>query len=180
MLLGLRQRRPFEKSGEHAMSTLLAIAYKDKATAEAARAKLAELQNQQLISVQDAVVATHEGDKIKLDQAVGLTGAGAAGGALWGGLFGLIFLVPIAGMAIGAATGALAGKLSDYGIDDDFAKAMGQKVTPGKAALVLLVGEVTTDRVLAEMKKMQFGGELIQSNLSEEDEAKLRAAAAAA
>ena len=138
------------------MSTLLAIAYKDKATAEAARAKLAELQNQQLISVQDAVVATHEGDKIKLDQAVGLTGAGAAGGALWGGLFGLIFLVPIAGMAIGAATGALAGKLSDYGIDDDFAKAMGQKVTPGKAALVLLVGEVTTDRVLAEMKKMQL------------------------
>jgi len=180
MLLGLRQRRPFEKSGENVMSTLLAIAYKDKATAEAARAKLAELQSQQLISIQDAVVATHEGDKIKLDQAVGLTGAGAAGGALWGGLFGLIFLVPIAGMAIGAATGALAGKLSDYGIDDDFAKAMGQKVTPGKAALVLLVGEVTTDRVLAEMKKMQFGGELIQSNLSEEDEAKLRAAAAAA
>lgn len=180
MLLGLQQRRPFEKSGENVMSTLLAIAYKDKATAEAARAKLAELQNQQLISVQDAVVATHEGDKIKLDQAVGLTGAGAAGGALWGGLFGLIFLVPIAGMAIGAATGALAGKLSDYGIDDDFAKAMGQKVTPGKAALVLLIGEATTDRVMAEMKAQHFGGELIQSNLSEEDEAKLRAAAAAA
>ena len=61
----------------------------------------------------------------------------------------------------------------------DFAKAMGQKVTPGKAALCLLIGEATTDRVMAEMKAQHFGGELIQSNLSEEDEAKLRAAAAA-
>jgi uncharacterized membrane protein len=133
-----------------------------------------------LIQIDDAVIAHHEGDKIKLDQGVSLTGAGAAGGALWGGLFGLIFLMPIAGMAIGAATGALAGKLSDYGIDDKFAKEVGAKVTPGKAALMLLVRSATADRVVAEMKKEHFGGELMQSNLSEEDEAKLRAAAAAA
>jgi uncharacterized membrane protein len=158
------------------MSTLIAIAYKDEETAKRALAKLGDLQKQQLISIDDAVIAKHDGDKIKLDQAVGLTGAGAAGGALWGGLFGLIFLMPIAGMAIGAATGAIAGHFTDYGIDDKFAKEMGAKVTPGKAALVLLIRSATTDRVVAEMKKEQLGGELMQSNLSEEDEAKLKAA----
>ncbi len=162
------------------MSTLIAIAYPDEITAKRAMAKLGELQKQQLITVDDAVIAKHDGDKIKLDQATSMTGVGAAGGALWGGLFGLIFLMPIAGMAIGAASGAIAGHFSDYGIDDKFAKEMGAKVTPGKAALVLLIRSATTDRVVAEMKKEQFGGELIQSNLSEEDEAKLVAAATAA
>jgi uncharacterized membrane protein len=161
------------------MSTLIAIAYPDEITAKRALAKLGELQKQQLIQIDDAVIAHHEGDKIKLDQAVSLAGAGAAGGALWGGLFGLIFLMPIAGIAIGAATGALAGKLSDYGIDDKFAKEVGTKVTPGKAALVLLIRTATTDRVIDEMKKEHFGGELMQSNLSAEDEAKLVAAASA-
>ncbi|HKG24104.1 MAG TPA: DUF1269 domain-containing protein [Thermomicrobiales bacterium] len=161
------------------MSTLIAVVYPDELTAKRALAKLGDLQKQQLIQIDDAVIAHHEGDKIKLDQAVSTTGAGAAGGALWGGLFGLIFLMPIAGMAIGAATGALMGKATDYGIDDKFAKEVGAKVTPGKAALVLLIRSATADRVVAEMKKEHFGGELLQSNLSEEDEAKLRAAAAA-
>ncbi|MFL5761470.1 MAG: DUF1269 domain-containing protein [Thermomicrobiales bacterium] len=161
------------------MSTLLAIAYKDEVTAKMALAKLGELQKQQLIQIDDAVVAKNEGDKIKLDQSLSTAGAGAAGGALWGGLFGLIFLMPIAGMAIGAASGALAGKLTDYGIDDKFAKEMGAKVTPGKAALVLLIRSATTDRVVAEMKKANFGGALIQTNLSAADEANLVAAATA-
>ncbi len=152
------------------MSTLIAIAYPDKDTDVRARAKLAELERQQLISLDDAVIATHEGDKIKLEQAVGLTGAGAASGALWGGIFGLIFLMPIAGMAIGAATGAITGHFSAYGIEDKFAKEIGAKVTPGKAALVLQVRSATPDRVIAEMKKNDFGGKLIQTSLSTEDE----------
>src|SRR5215207_11563581 len=110
------------------MSTLIAIAYPDELTARRALAKLNELQKQQLIQIDDAVIAHHEGDKIKLEQAISTTATGAAGGALWGGLFGLIFLVPIAGLAIGAATGALAGKLSDYGVDDKFAKQVGEKL----------------------------------------------------
>jgi uncharacterized membrane protein len=162
------------------LSTLIAIAYPDEMNAKLARQKLVELQKQRLITIEDAVVATHDGDKIKLDQAVSLAGAGAAGGALWGGLFGLLFLMPVAGMAIGAATGALTGKLSDVGVSDNFAKEMGAKVTPGKAALVLLVRDAVTDRVIAEMKKEGFGGELMQTNLSEEDEAKLREAATTA
>ena len=61
------------------MSTLIANAYPDEATAKRSLAKLGELQQQQLVVVDDAVIARHDGDKIKLDQAVGLAGAGAGG-----------------------------------------------------------------------------------------------------
>jgi uncharacterized membrane protein len=44
------------------MSTLVAMMYPDINTARLARAKLQELQSQQLISLDDAVIATHEGD----------------------------------------------------------------------------------------------------------------------
>ena len=156
------------------MSTLVAIAYKDEATANAALMELQALQSQQLITIDDAVIAYHQGDKIKLDQAKSLTGAGALGGALWGGLFGLIFLVPVVGIAIGAASGALAGKLTDIGVDDNFAKQMAAKVGPGEVALVLLVRQSTTERVVAAMKERNLLGEIVQTNLSTESEQKLR------
>ena len=156
------------------MSTLIALAYDSETQAKAALEVMSGLQKQRLIAIQDAVVAKHEGDKIKLDQALSTTGAGAAGGALWGGLFGLIFLMPIAGMAIGAASGAIAGKLTDVGVDDGFAKEMGAKLAPGKAALVLLVDNVTTDRVVDELKKANLVGEIMSTNLSAEAEQKLR------
>ena len=152
------------------MSTLIALSYDSETQAKAALEVMAGLQKQRLIAIQDAVVAKHEGDKIKLDQALSTTGAGAASGALWGGLFGLIFLMPIAGMAIGAASGAIAGKLTD----DGFAKEMGAKLAPGKAALVLLVDNVTTDRVVDELKKANLVGEIMSTNLSAEAEQKLR------
>ncbi|HQY29843.1 MAG TPA: DUF1269 domain-containing protein [Thermomicrobiales bacterium] len=155
------------------MSTLIAVVYDSQTTAKNALTELGSLQKQKLISLEDAVIATNENGKIKLDQGVNLTAAGALGGAFWGGLIGLIFLMPLAGMAIGAASGALSGKLSDYGIDDKFIKELGAKVSPGKAALFLLIREATPDKVIAQMK--QFGGDILQSNLSEEQEAKLRA-----
>jgi uncharacterized membrane protein len=161
------------------MSTLVAIAYPSDIQAKSALATLESMQREQLITIDDAVVARHDGDKIKLDQALSTTGAGALGGALWGGLFGLIFLMPIVGMAVGAASGAIAGKLSDVGVDDNFAKEMAAKLEPGKVALVLLVRQVTPDRVIAELKKQNLQGEIIQTNLSAEAEEKLRAAVAA-
>ena len=103
------------------MANLVAIAYPDAATAEQVRAELGRASKEYLVELHDAVVVEHDvGGKIKLHQAMGTTGAGAAGGALWGGLIGLIFLAPLLGMAVGAASGALAGKMSDVGVDDNF------------------------------------------------------------
>src|SRR3954453_6983914 len=110
------------------------------ATAEQVKAELVQATKEQLLKLEDAVVIEHRPDgKIKLHQGMSLTGTGAAGGALWGGLIGLIFFVPLFGMAIGAATGAAAGKMSDYGVDDDFMKNLGNELEPGAGALILLI-----------------------------------------
>ena len=97
---------------------------------------------------------------------------GAVGGALWGGLIGLIFFVPLLGMAVGAATGAATGALTDVGVDDNFMKDLGTKLEAGGAALILLVRSATTDKVLPEIA--HFGGEVIQTSLDSEAEARLR------
>lgn len=87
-------------------------------------------------------------------------------------LFGLIFFVPIFGAAVGAIAGAVSGHFKDYGIDDDFIKEVRDKVTEGSSALFLLTGKVTLDKVEDALKGET--AELIRSNLSNEQEAKLR------
>jgi uncharacterized membrane protein len=160
------------------MSTLIAVAYPDRDTAEAVRRELIEATKERILDLEDAVVVVHDSDgKIKLHQAVSPAGAGAAGGALWGGLIGLIFLAPLVGMAIGAASGAAAGKVSDVGINDDFLKTLGAKLTPGSAALIALGSTQARDKVIDRVRP--YGGEIIQSNLGEEQEAHLREALAA-
>ena len=114
------------------MSTLIAIAYPDVATAEKVREELVQATKEHLVELEDAVVIENRpGGKIKLHQAMSPAGAGAAGGALWGGLIGLIFLAPLLGMAVGAASGAVAGKVTDVGVDDNFMKDLGAKL-PGR------------------------------------------------
>ena len=66
------------------------------------------------------------------------------------------------------------GKFSDYGIDDNFIKQVQGKVTEGTSALFLLTSGAVVDRVIEEMKKLpKF--EIIQTNLSKEQEDQLRA-----
>ena len=136
--------------------------------------KLITLQKQQIIQLVDAaVVEWPEGKgKPKTRQAVNLAGAGALSGAFWGMLFGLIFLIPLFGMAVGAAMGALTGLFSDYGINDDFIKSVRAEVTEGTSALFLLTSDVTIDKVEDALKGQM--GTLLRSNLSNEQEARLR------
>lgn len=68
--------------------------------------------------------------------------------------------------------GALTGSMADVGIDDKFIDGVKQRVTPGTSALFLLTSDAVVDRV-----KEAFQGadaELISSNLSSDQEAKLR------
>ena len=144
--------------------------------AEAAMEKLQALQAQQLITVQDAaVVSWEEGKKKpKTNQLHDTKKGGALGGGFWGLLFGLIFFVPILGLAIGAASGALFGSLADVGISDSFIKSVRDQVTPGTSALFLLSSDAVIDRVKEEFPS--HDAELISTNLSTEQEAKLREA----
>jgi uncharacterized membrane protein len=157
------------------MGNLIAIAYPDEATAKEVLGTLARLQTEKSIELEDAVVVTRNADgKVKLHQTAKTGVAGAAGGALWGGLIGLLFLAPLVGMAVGAAAGGAAGALTDVGVDDRFLKDLGAKLAPGGAALIVLVHRSTPDKVLPEISR--FGGEVIQSSLSDEAEAQLQAA----
>jgi len=144
--------------------------------ADAAMERLQAMQSQQLITVQDAaMVSWEEGKrKPKTRQLHDVKAAGALGGAFWGMLFGLIFFIPILGLAIGAAAGALFGSLADAGISDSFIKSVRDQVTPGTSALFLLCSDVVMDRVREEFPANE--AELISTNMSAEQEAKLREA----
>jgi uncharacterized membrane protein len=156
------------------MSNLVAIAYDDVAQAQQVTETLGQLMKEHSIELEDVVVVEHRADgKVKLHQP-SMAGLGAASGALWGGLIGLIFLMPLFGMAIGAASGAAAGGLTDRGVDDDFMKQLGDKLPEGGAAVFVLVREATADKVVPEISK--YGGHVIQSSLSNEQESALQEA----
>jgi uncharacterized membrane protein len=156
------------------MSNLVAIAYDDVDQAQEVTNTLGRLMKEHSIELEDAVIVEHRaGGKIKLHQP-SMAGFGAASGALWGGLIGLIFFMPLFGMAIGAASGAAAGALSDHGVDDNFMKELGNKLPEGGAAVFVLVREATADKVVPELSK--FGGHVIQSSLSNEQETALQEA----
>ena len=144
--------------------------------AESALMKLQKLQAQQLIQVQDAAVVSWEpGKKKPKTREMHETGAaGALGGGFWGLLFGLIFFIPLLGLAIGAAAGALLGSMSDVGINDQFIKSVRKEVTPGTSALFLLSSDGVLDRLKGEFEGTE--AELVSTNLSAEQEAKLREA----
>lgn len=157
------------------MATLTVLEFP---TAEGAARMLATLQNlqtQQLIQINDGAIVTWPAGagKPKTEQLTDTTGIGALGGAFWGMLFGLLFFVPFFGMAVGAAMGALIGHYSNYGFDKNLIDQVRSKITPGTSALFLLTQNAVVDRVAAAVKDQQF--EIIQTNLSKEQEDKLRA-----
>jgi uncharacterized membrane protein len=156
------------------VATLTVWRFPDASGADRAEATLEQLQKEELITIHDAAtVSWPEGaKKPKTRQLRNLTGAGALGGSFWGLLFGLIFFVPLLGMAIGAAMGALTGSMSDVGIDDDFIKGVRDRVTPGTSALFVMSSGVVMDKVKDAFEGQQV--ELIQTNLDNEQEAKLR------
>ena len=156
------------------MATLTVWKFPTPLGADQAEHTLEGLQKQELIKIHDAaIVSWPEGaKKPKTRQLASTTGAGALGGAFWGLLFGLIFFVPLLGMAIGAGMGALAGSMTDVGINDEFIKKLRAEITPGTSALLLMTSEGVLDKV-----KDAFEGQpmqLVQTNLSKEQEDKLR------
>jgi uncharacterized membrane protein len=155
------------------MSNLVVVAFEEEHRAFELRAELLKLQKEYLIKMEDAVVVTKDPKgEVKLHQAVNLTAAGAVGGGFWGLLIGALFLNPLIGAAVGAGAGALSGKLGDLGIEDKFMKQLGTSFQPGTSALFVLVKEATRDKILERLKG--FGGKVLQTSLSKDDEEALQ------
>jgi uncharacterized membrane protein len=161
------------------MADLIAVVFPSEAKAEEVRDKLLGMQKDYLIELGDAVIATKtDAGKIKLNQLMSTTAAGAAGGSFWGLLIGVLFMNPLLGVAVGAGSGALAGALTDVGINDRFMKDLAtEDLQPGEAVLFVLVRKVTGDKVLAELKGV--GGRVLQTSLDQTREDALRKALAA-
>jgi uncharacterized membrane protein len=132
------------------MSELFVLAFETETGASEMLGTIDRLQKQQLITLEDAaIVVRPEKGKPKVKQARSLVGAGALGGAI-------------------------GGKLTDIGIDDNFIKEVGETIEPGHSALFLLVEKAVRDKVLPELTK--YDATILQTSLSEEDDAKLREA----
>lgn len=158
------------------MATLTVWKFPSPDGAADAERTLNRLQSQQLIVVQDAAIVYWEEDKKKpkTRQVKSTMVMGALGGSWWGLLFGLIFFVPFLGIAVGAALGAVSGSLADVGIDDDFIRTVREDIKPGTSALFVISSGAVIDKVRAAFAAESM--ELVSTNLSQEQEDKLREA----
>jgi uncharacterized membrane protein len=75
---------------------------------------------------------------------------------------------------VGAGAGALSRALVDYGIDDAFIRSLGATIAPGSSALFVLVRRAMPDKILPELSP--FGGTVLRTSLSNEQEERLRQA----
>jgi len=155
------------------MSELMVLGFENEAAADDFGLKLAQMQQQMIVQLQDAAEVVRDPDgKPHVKHGHGLVGAGALGGAFWGMLFGLLFFVPFLGLAIGAGMGALFGKLGKTGIDREVLEQMGDAVPPGKAGWYLLIGQMTEDKFLKEIEGTH--AKVVRTNLTEEQEQQLK------
>ena len=157
------------------MSSLVVVGFPTADEAEQVRRDLVDIQREQLISLEDAVVVERDASgQVHLRQALNLTTAGALGGGFWGSLVGLLFLNPLLGAAVGAGIGAASGSLSDLGINDGFMREVGETLPEGTAALFVLLRDATPDRVIERLRSHAPHAKLLRTNLSHTDEERLR------
>lgn len=118
-----------------------------------------------------AVVKDQEG-RIKVEGASSRTARGAAGGLLLGAMLGMIVAAPVVGALFGAAE-AVAGSFGDVE-HIDFVRQIGDHLTPGSSASLMLTGKADPARILAVLR--QYGGTVMRTTLPDDAEARLRAA----
>lgn len=154
------------------MSELIVIGYDDHTQASAAYNQVLDLQKDFVVSLQGLAIVTVDAEgKSHVETPQKIVGVSAASGALWGMLIGLLFFVPFMGLALGGALGALFGKMGKSGINDQFRSQVQAMLKPGHAAVVIMASKITEDKFADAMKS--YGGELLKTSLSEEDEKEL-------
>jgi uncharacterized membrane protein len=155
------------------MAELIAIGYPDEITAEAAADEARRLAKDLIIESDAIAVIQRDAEgKYHVHTSHNPVGAGASWGMFWGLLFGILFFVPVFGIAIGAGLGALMGKITKSGIDREFQDQVRDMVKPGTSALFLMIEKVTPDKAIEAMSK--YGGTVLKTSLSKENEAALQ------
>ena len=177
------------------MSDLIVVGFKkDMYRASEVLNRLTELKDDWVVDLTDAVAVyrAHNG-KLRVDQSYQMTtGEGAGLGAFWGVLIGAVIAVPFTGglsgaaaagtLAAGAAGGGVLGAATgavdaewwkaEFGISDSFIRSAGALVKPGDSAVIALLRTANADAVAAQFRG--YGGEVLTTNLSKEQTAKLQ------
>jgi len=156
------------------MKALVAVAYPDRETAEQVRRVLTDAADEGLLELDDAVIVEHRQDgKIKLHQ-LPRVGKAAALGAAGGAAIGLLVLAPLLGAAVGAASMAGGTAIADDGVDDVFMKDLGARLRPGASALIALGTPTARDELIERVRP--YGGQVLQTRLSADEERRLQEA----
>ena len=154
------------------MSEIIVIGYDEQSTATQAYKEVLTLQQDFVVELTGlAIVRVDDEGKSHVETPQKIVGVSAASGALGGMLIGILFLVPFFGLALGGAMGALMGKMGKSGIDEQFRSQVQALLKPGGAAVVIMASKITDDKFANAMK--QFGGTLLKTSLSEDDEKEL-------
>ena len=154
------------------MSELIVIGYDDHEKATAAYNEVMALQGDFVVDLRGLAIVTVDAEgKSHVETPQKIVGMSAASGALWGMLIGLLFFVPFVGLALGGLMGALFGKLGKTGVNDEFRSQVQSLLEPGKAAVVIMAAKITEDKFADRMKP--YGGTLLKTSLSDEDEKEL-------
>lgn len=156
------------------MADLIVISYDSEADARAAYDQVQKLQDDLVVELAGLAVVTVDKDgKTNVDYPgpVGNVGLGAASGALFGTLIGILFFVPVAGLVFGGLVGALFAGLDKTNVDADFRERVQSAVSAGKSALVVYATKFTEDKFAAALAP--YGGTIVQTSLSTEDEQEL-------
>ncbi len=155
------------------MADLIAIGYPDETTADAAADEARRLAADLIIQPDAIAVIVRDKDgSYHVHTTHHAVSGGATWGMFWGFLFGLLFFIPVFGMAIGAGMGALMGKFAKTSIDRQFQEQVRGLITPGTSALFLMIEKVTPDKAIDAMS--QYGGTVLKTSLSKDDEAELQ------
>jgi uncharacterized membrane protein len=157
------------------MATLIAIGYDNEGTAAEAAEEVKRLSKDLVIEPDAVAVITRDSKgEYHVTTSHHAVGAGASWGMFWGLLFGLLFFVPVFGMAVGAGLGALMGKVEKTSINKEFQQQVRDMVRPGTSALFMIVEHATPDKAVEGLSR--YGGTILKSSLSSEDEKLLQEA----
>lgn len=165
-------------------NNIVVLGFENRYGAEAMLENLEKWQEEGLIEVEDAVIASAGPDgKVEIQQtqrseegkfALRGGGVGLLAGALLGG--------PILGLVAGVAAGAFKGKRADklaakeHGLDDDFVGVTSGWVRPERSALFLLVKQANAEELRARLQPLK--AIVLTTTLAPEQEAQLRQALA--
>ncbi len=149
---------------------LLAAKYPNEEHAKTILDMLESMHHALTIDLSDAVMLTKEPDgKIKTHETTDVTTRkGAKRGLIAGAVLGVIYPPSLIVTALaGGGIGALWGKAKDSGVKHDDIKELADSLTPGQAAIIVLVSDKTAEATQRALGS--YDGEVVNKIYSEAD-----------